>query len=1590
MRNNGWHGSVGKRRGTGHRRVSFALALAALFVLGAIASSALADGDPFAPVSAITALVSGTDTTSTDTTTTDSASSTTDGTAASSADTTSAPSDTTTAATDTTSTASDASPAGSQYAIPSTETTTTSAIPSGPPVPYIVTFNSGVSDAQQQTDITDANGTPGDAISVLHMFSATFPAGEDAADAQTLAGNADVASVEQDLSRDSASTPNDPRYPDQWSLPQIGWDTAYGSISPTGTATVAILDTGVDASQPDLSDVVVPGTNIVTGAGNGESDPNGHGTAMAGIVGAATGNGEWIAGIGYSGVKIMPVTVLGSDGTGLDSDVINGVVYATTHGANVILMSFSNPGFSPALQSAINYGWSQGVVLVAATGNDGTNTVNYPAGDKGVIGVGSTGIGDTPSSFSNTGPDVFLAAPGENILTTDANGGYSSVSGTSASAAAVAAAAALIKASSVGASNGVVVNRLAESADAAGTASQTGNGRLNLDRAISDASSTSIEPAGAGASGGPFVGPYRVAAIKDGDGAMSVTPTSVTTSSTGNNFTFAFTAGGTGNMNGGSVSLDIPAGWTTPQTANSANPGFISSTAGTCTITSSTLNSRTLTVVVSSCSSGQTITISYNNVTAPSTAGSSAFIVKTKASAGGTLTAIGSSPAVTVNAPTNRPPTATVSLNTSSPTTNQTLTATATKSDPDGNPVTLTYVWKVNGATKRTTSGTSSLTDTFDLSVAGNGDRGDTVTVSVTPNDGTVDGTAAGASATVADSAPSVGTVAISPASPTTTQTLTATPSAFSDADGDTLVFHYVWKNGSTTVGSDSATLDLSQTGNGNKGDTITVSVTASDGTASSTAALDHVTVANSAPSVGTVVISPASPQTKDVLTATPAGFSDADGDTLTYHYQWFNGSTSVGGDSSTLDLGPSGNGDKGDKITVKVSASDGTASSSQATDNVTVVNTAPVMDTASIAEPAPKTNDTLHATATSHDADGDTVSYSYQWQKDSGSGWSDLTGETGSTLDLSQAGNGNKGDKLRVVITPNDGTVDGAPLTSGDVTVVNTAPVKGSVAITPSSATAPKTNDTLTATPSGFSDDDGDTLTYHYVWKNGSTVVGSDSNTLDLSVLGNGDKGDTIHVSVTASDGSDSSDAATGSVTVKNTAPTATVSLSDHSPKTNDVLTATATRADADPDAVSLRYVWKVNGTVKRDVTKSSGTAADLSDTFDLGVAGNGSKGDTVKVEVTPNDGTDDGLTVDDSATVVNSAPTANAGGPYTSAGEGSSIALSGSGTDADGDSLGYHWTYSAGAGVDAGTTCTFSPNALAQNPSITCNDDGSFTVSLVTNDGTASSTAANATVTFTNVAPVLGDFTTPSAGQLYAVGSGPTVSIPFTDAGTHDSHTCSINWDDGNGFVSATTTETAGSGSGSCGGTKTYAVAGVFTIQARVTDDDGGTATKSVMVVVYDPNGGFVTGGGWIMSPAGAYAADPTLTGKANFGFVSKYQKGAKIPSGNTEFQFQTGNLDFSSTVYEWLVISGSGASKAQYKGSGTINGAGDYGFMLTSIDGDNLTPKTVDKFRIKIWNKTTGATIYDNQVAGDPTDTADPTTSIGGGSIVIHDGK
>lgn len=339
------------------------------------------------------------------------------------------------------------------------------------------------------------------------------------------------------------------------------------------------------------------------------------------------------------------------------------------------------------------------------------------------------------------------------------------------------------------------------------------------------------------------------------------------------------------------------------------------------------------------------------------------------------------------------------------------------------------------------------------------------------------------------------------------------------------------------------------------------------------------------------------------------------------------------------------------------------------------------------------------------------------------------------------------------------------------------------------------------------------------------------------------------------------------------------------------------------------------------------------------------------------------------------NQPPSADAGRDVSGT-EGSPVTLAGGVSDPDGDALTIAWSATAASDVDAGAICTFA-NRSEPTTSLTCTDDGIYTVTLTINDGTNPDVTDSATVTVANAAPSITSIDAPV--DPVAVNTAMNVSVPFTDPGINDTHVCRIDWGD------ASTATVVDPGTSPCAASHSYTAAGVYTLAVTVTDDDGRSHNGIYQyVVVYDPDAGFVTGGGWIDSPSGAYTADVTMTGKANFGFVSKYKKGTTVPDGQTEFQFHAAGLDFHSTVYEWLVVSG---PKAQYKGSGTINGAGDYGFMLTANDGQVYGGGGVDKFRIKIWDKATGEVVYDNQV-GDADDSA-ASDAIESGSIVIHKG-
>jgi N-acetylneuraminic acid mutarotase len=327
--------------------------------------------------------------------------------------------------------------------------------------------------------------------------------------------------------------------------------------------------------------------------------------------------------------------------------------------------------------------------------------------------------------------------------------------------------------------------------------------------------------------------------------------------------------------------------------------------------------------------------------------------------------------------------------------------------------------------------------------------------------------------------------------------------------------------------------------------------------------------------------------------------------------------------------------------------------------------------------------------------------------------------------------------------------------------------------------------------------------------------------------------------------------------------------------------------------------------------------------------------------------------------------APVADAGGPYAGI-EGSAVTFDGRGSyHPAGLPLAYSWTFGDGA---SGSGIT---------PAHVYTDNGTYTVTLTVSDGVASGTSSG-TVTIANVAPVVGAVAAPSAPV--PVGTVVTIGASFADPGTADTHAATVDW--GDGIVSpAGVVESAGSGSVS--DSHAYATPGVYTVVVTVTDDDGGAAQSVYQyVVAYDAEGGYVTGSGWITSPAGAYAADPGATGHATFGFYSRYKPGATAPSGNAMFLFQAAGLRFRSDEFEWLVVAG---ARAQFKGVGSVNGAGEYGFFISAVDGELAGGGGTDKFRIKIWDRATGVVVYDNQ-AGAADDTA-PATAIGGGSIVVH---
>jgi thermitase len=304
----------------------------------------------------------------------------------------------------------------------------------------------------------------------------------------------------------------DPLRPQQWGLDLIHADPAHLTTTGAG-ATVAVVDTGIDAGHPDLAGRILPGWDFVDGDSTPQ-DGNGHGTHVSGIIAADAGNGIGVDSVA-PGASILPVRVLDNGGSGSDADVAQGIDWATDHGADVINLSLggslptSGLGLPDDMTAAVQRAVDHGVVVVAAAGNDGLPFCENNSLSGKVLCVGAVDKRENRSFYSSFGSGLSLVAPGgsdlpgtdEDILSTWNDGGYHELAGTSQATPHVSGVAALLV--SLGVRGQAAVQRILATATDLGTPGpdvQFGAGLVNAQAAVAGLGRGAV---GGGAGGGP-------------------------------------------------------------------------------------------------------------------------------------------------------------------------------------------------------------------------------------------------------------------------------------------------------------------------------------------------------------------------------------------------------------------------------------------------------------------------------------------------------------------------------------------------------------------------------------------------------------------------------------------------------------------------------------------------------------------------------------------------------------------------------------------------------------------------------------------------------------------------------------------------------------------------------------------------------------------------------------------------------------------------------------------------------------------------------------------------------------------------------
>ena len=702
----------------------------------------------------------------------------------------------------------------------------------------------------------------------------------------------------------------------------------------------------------------------------------------------------------------------------------------------------------------------------------------------------------------------------------------------------------------------------------------------------------------------------------------------------------------------------------------------------------------------------------------------------------------------------NLPPDAPeVSITPDPPTTTDPLTVSLDipALDPNDDEVTYSYVWERDGEVVSELTGTEVPADQTA--------KGETWTVQVVPFDGKLSGAAGTASVTVVNTPPVLGSAALSQSTLVESDAVSCKGSGYTDADGDEASYETSWVvNGaevSTAARLTGALFD--------KGDTVGCVLTPFDGEAyGSPQTSPEVTVANTAPTLDAVVVSPSVPREGDTLVASLVGAKDVDDDPLRFTYAWLVNGTVVSGDTvlSTEDFA------KGDEVVLEVTPSDGTADGAVVQSApVYVENTLPEVFGVLVTPFDATTDSTLEARPTTFDADGDAVTVSYTWNVNG----SDIADETGPTLDGRYF---SKDQVVTVRATPNDGSNDGLAVVSSGLTIRNSPPAVASVTLSPSAIFE---DTTVTCSPSGWSDADGDVEGYTYTWSvNGTAVSGATTSTLTGADF---DKDDVVSCTATPTDGTDvGATVRTGGFLVRNTAPTlASVSLSTVTPKEADVLSLTlGTLADADGDVVTTRVSWEVNGTAVATGPTLDGSRF--------------AKGDTIQAVVTPFDGALEGAAVrSDVATVANTAPTMTSvvispTSPVTT----DTISSMVGSLDVDGDTVSYTYSWQVNGKV-AGTGSTLPPSGFVKGDRVQ--------LTVTPSDGDDAGVGmSSAVVRAVNTAPTKAVVaitpSEPSPGESLVCG----VTTAATDV-DGDTLTSSVAWTvDGAAYTGASTTTISG----------------------------------------------------------------------------------------------------------------------------------------------------------------------------------------------------